>query len=222
MFTVNDSNFISDGYVRLQWDNTGVSVNFYAWRLYRRWADDPTWVLIYETTNNVAAYTFDDYFAHANAQNDWALTQVTQVGSVQTEGVYTVISDTPYSEDYWLLHSTDPAYNIKLQHVTEDSYSDEYEEATLKLIGRGRKKDQGTEFGITGSLTADMRDTVSETAKEQRQKVETLKETQTEMYLRTPFGQVWKVALGQLTFNRTPGVGIREFGALTIPYEEVA
>lgn len=222
MFTLDDSNFIDDGYVELQWDDTGVSVDFYSWRLYRRWLDDPTWVLIYETTDNVAAYTFDDYFAHANVDNDWALVQVTQVGSVQTEGVYTVISDTPYSEDYWLLHSTDPAYNTRLYHVTADSYSDEYEEETLKLIGRGRKKDQDTNYGVTGSLTADIRDNTVETAKEQRQKVEWLKATQTEMYLRTPFGQVWKVALGQLSFDRTPGVGIREFGALTIPYEEVA
>lgn len=222
MFTYDDGNFASDGYVRLEWDDTGVAVNFYAWRLYRRWADDPTWVLIYETTDNLPTYTFDDYFAHANEQNDWALVQVTQAGSVRTEGVYTVISDTPYSEDYWLLHPTDPIYNVRLHHVTEDSYSDEYEEATLKLIGRGRKKDQGTGFGITGSLTADLRDTQAETAKVQRKKIEWLKETQTWVYLRTPFGEVWKVSLGQLAFTRTPGVGLREFGAMAIPYEEVA
>lgn len=223
MFTADTTDFATDGYVRLEWDDTGVLVDFYSWRLYRRLAGDIVWEgPIYETTDNVASYTFDDYFANENVGVEWGLTQVTQVSSVQTEQPYTIISDTPASEDYWILHPTDETLNVRLYHVTEDTYHDEYEESMMLLIGRGRKKDQGTNFGVSGSLTADIRDQSGETAKEQKAKLEALKESQSDLYLRTPFGQVWNVTLGQLEFTRTAGVGLREFGSMTIPYDEVA
>lgn len=222
-FTVDSSMFQGLGYVELEWDNTGVSGDFYAWRLYRRQVGESSWGdYIYQTVVNTTDYIYLDWFTPANEETEWALVQVTQVLSVQTEGTYTTVSDTPASTDYWLLNVDDDTLNFKLQHVTDDSYGDNYEQATMQLIGRGNKVDQGTNFGVDGSLTADIRDQVDVTAKTQRLQIEAMKETQTSVYLRNPFGDVWQVALGKLTFSRTPGVGLREFGSMTIPYTEVS
>lgn len=59
------------------------------------------------------------------------------------------------------------------------------------------------------------------TARSQRLKLEALKARRASVYLRNPFGDVWRVATGNVSANRIPGVGRSEFVDVQIPYEEV-
>jgi hypothetical protein len=220
---VDVDSYDDDGAVDVTWDSTGVSGTFYAWRIYRRPVGASTWDLVYETVDNVPSYSIDDYQAEANVPQEWAKTQVTVafVGAPQVEGTYEVVTDTPVGTHYWLVHPTTAAFNTRLEHVTAHSESDNYEQATIPLIDRGYHVEQGSNFGETGSLTAELTDRTEGTARQQRQKVELLKASNSEVFLRTPFGDVLQVALGQLSFDRDAGVGLREHGTLTIPYTEV-
>ena len=211
------------GEVDVTWDNTGVSGTFYAWRIYRRDVGASTWDLIYETVVNQSSYAIEDYEAKANVPQEWAKTQVTVagVGQPQVEGAYETQAGTPSGTKYWLIHPDDDAFNVRLENVTSHSNADNYEQATIALIDRGYHVEQGIDFGETGSLTAELTDRTEGTARQQRQKVELLKAAATEVFLRTPFGDVLQVALGQLSFDRDAGVGLREHGTLTIPYTEV-
>lgn len=132
------------------------------------------------------------------------------------------------SEDYWLI---DPVTEIalRLYVVTADSYTDEYEEETMHLIGRGRHVEMGDRLGYSGSLSGQYWDfpgdssheIPAQTAREQRLRLEALKADRNVLYLRNPFGDIFQVTAGNIQIDRTPGVGQREYATYTIPYQEV-
>lgn len=208
------------GYVRVTWDNSDESAGWEAWRVYRR---DNTisgsWVLVEEITVAAASYTVDDYLAPANRDLDWAVVEVT---SGNVEGSYTPVDGDPTGTNYWLIDNVASAQSFRLEHVTDDTFDDEYEEETLELIGRGRKKDFGTRWGWNGSLDCEFFAKNGKTALDQYLEIKTLKESQNEAYLRTPFGDVVKISIGKISYDRVPGVGTDHRLEANISYEEIA
>lgn len=135
--------------------------------------------------------------------------------------VYSVSTPvTVAAEDYWLVDPTG-SQSIRLRQVTEESFQDEYEEEAIVLIGRGRKMDYGTRLGFSGSLTAQLWDTPEMSAREQRLQLELMKRVRHGLFLKNPFGDVLSVNAGAISFSRIAGVGSREFGTVTIPYQEI-
>lgn len=132
------------------------------------------------------------------------------------------------SEDYWLVDPTS-SLAARLYHVIAESMSDEYEEEEIILIGKGRKMDYGTRLGNSGQLTAQLWDVPADpvnavpakSARQQKAELDLLKTMRHTIYLRNPFGDVLAVTPGNITFERLPGVGLREYGTVTIPYKEV-
>jgi hypothetical protein len=120
-----------------------------------------------------------------------------------------------------LLHPDDSTKNIRLSHVISEEFSEEYESATIELIGRGRKTDYGTRFGYSGTIVCEIRDDQGKTARQVKQDVEQIKAELRELFLRNPFGDIWQVSLGNLSVSRLAGVGTNEYVNLTIPYSEV-
>lgn len=129
---------------------------------------------------------------------------------------------TPVAGEYWLIHPTDADLNIKLSNVIQDDFTEEWEQATLLVINKGRKMDYGQRWGFAGSLTAQVWDETGMTARQSRLALELLKAEQITVTLQTPFGDTWAVALGTAQIGRVAGVGLREFHTLTIDYQEVA
>lgn len=60
------------------------------------------------------------------------------------------------------------------------------------------------------------------TARQQRLDIEELKGLRKALYMRNAFGDVWKVAAGEISVERIPGTGANEFTNVTVPYQEVA
>lgn len=223
-FTLDASQYEDSGYIRVQWDNATRDAAFMAWRVRRRIAgstDAPA--LVYETGLDQSNYTFDDYAAGSNILYEYFIVQVASRGGVGAESTYTngkTVMGT--STKYWLVHKTDNSKNILLHHVSDEDFSDEYETNTMTLIGRGRKVDIGTYLGYSGTLSAKLNDKQGGmTARQQRMQLEDLKRRRESIYLRTPFGDVFLVNLGNLQFKRVPGVGMHEMLEVSIPYEEV-
>lgn len=196
---------------------------FISYRIYRRNSIGGTRILVGETTATTSTYTFVDYSAPANTTVYYEVVQVaTRFGS-PVEGVSTSgsVGLTP-STHYWLLDYVTPANNVRLSNVTADDFSEVYEQTTITLIGRGRRVERGTRYGYEGSITATVRDTSTQTARQIRQALETMKAGGVVLHLRQPFGDVWQVAVGDLAISRLAGVGVNEFFSVTIPYTEVA
>lgn len=223
--TVDAANYNNLGYVRVDWDNTDESVNWYAWRLYRREPNrDNVYRNIAEFVTQDIDYRVDDYLAHANEETDYAVVQVTSTngGVTQVEGAYTDITVTPFGDVYWIIDGVDPALSIILHHVSSDDFTESYDEATYNLIGRGRKKDQGDRWGASGTLTLTLTDRGGVTARQQALDLRLMKERQNQPYIRDPFGEVTKVGLGDVAFSRVPGAGLAHDMTATLPYDEIA
>ena len=94
-------------------------------------------------------------------------------------------------------------------------------QATLNLIGRGRRLETGTRFGITGKLTAQLYDDASLTARQKKQAIDSIRASDLRLYLRNPFGDVWSIGMMSAGYSRLPGVGAREFTTVSIDYSEI-
>jgi hypothetical protein len=215
--------FETDGFVKLNWSNASKDVDWYSWRVYRRLLGDTTWTLLIETRVDQALYEYHDWIVGANYTYEYAVVQVaTRFGSL-VESAYVPQQATPQSSDYWLIDEFDEANNMRLYQVTDDSYDDEYETEELTLVNRGRHIDIGEHWGIKGSLTAQIRDQYNgPSARTQITQFRAFRERRDTAWLRTPFGDVWQVAVHNMSFDRLAGVGNREFGSLSIPYSEVS
>lgn len=222
------------GYIEVTWYNSNREAGFVAWAIYRRLdeinpltgatVEEGTWeqlALEYRTLNK---YTYLDYYAPAGKRVLYQARQIVdrfgdQIESVQNQTKFTI----PVSDGYWLIEPGDTgiADAFQLSSVTDDSYDDEYDEEEFTIVGRGRYVDRGDRLGVKGSLTAKLRDTETQTARQKKRRLEAMKHENADLYLRTPFGDVYRVSISNLSISRVAGVGVREFVDVTIPYSEV-
>ncbi len=212
----------TSGYVKLEWTNSGVDPNFVAWRIYRRTVS-PTgeWVLVMENTNNVATYEYHDWLAASTVAYQYALVQVATRFGQAVESGYTPSSNvTPSDDRYWLVHESDETKNLLL-HVTSDDFQPEVEQETMQLIGRGRRREFGTEWGATGSIAGKIRNDGIDTPSNQRIKAEAFARGFTSFYIRTPFGDVWRVTVATIPMSRVAGVGMNEMIDVQLDWEEM-
>jgi hypothetical protein len=82
----------------------------------------------------------------------------------------------------------------------------------------------GNQFGgewIGGQDDSASRTTGFYTARQQAKALSALKNERTYIYLRNPFGDIWKIAPGNIAGGRIAGVGTSEFTDVSIPYQEV-
>jgi hypothetical protein len=216
------------GYVLVDWTSAVSDPAFNSWRVYRKTTDDTDWTLIYETTD-LGTHTYHDYLISSGQTYQYTVTQSAVVSSVIVESTPGYLSggvqDTntyPVAvTQYWIIDPINEDISTVIPIVTSASMVENYEEELYVLIGRGQKKDYGTRLGYSGSLTAQLRG-YDGTPAQIRKKLELMKQMQDTYYLRTPFGDLFMVALGQIEFSPVAGVGTYAMYDVTIPFDEVA
>lgn len=233
--TTGSYNVENGGYITIGWDNsTEVVDDFINYSIYRV-VDQldqngaPIGIgqleLLQILATSSISYQYLDYFAPSNTRVGYVVTQTTNVfGSIKESSNLTPTYVFPVSDGYWLIDPTpeDILFSaFKLSNVTEDAYSDNYEEEAIQIIGRGRHFDRGDNFGIEGSLTAQLRNTGNTTARVKKLRIEKIKSEARSLFLRTPFGDTWYVNIGQIGIARVAGVGLNEFVDVSVPYSEV-
>jgi hypothetical protein len=125
------------------------------------------------------------------------------------------------SPEYWLINPTDETKNLKL-HVIRDRFQPERERAVIPIIGRGRRVEFGTNYGIVGTMSARIRRDNTLSPRQQRKRLEELQEEATAYYLRTPFGDVWRVTVADIPVDWMAGAGTEELADIEITYTEVS
>jgi hypothetical protein len=236
--TVSVANYAVEGagYVSVQWTNATVDTNFAYYLVYRR--DDLINVntgavlvtgtprLVYTTYANLPAMEFRDFTAPSNYKVNYLVHQVayaTNGAEIEsTNSTYTTV--TPSSDGHWLIqmdNSGNMLSAFKLIIVTAEDYTDEHEETQFIVQGRGRVVNRGQDTGKSGQLTAQLYDTGIYTARQKKQSIEALAQSNGNLFLRNPFGDIFKINLSQVSVSRIAGTGASEFCTVTLPYAEL-
>jgi hypothetical protein len=220
VFTLDGTDFEEQGRVLVDWSTAEADPTLLAWRIYRRIWGYATWQLVAEVDSTVRVYY--DYLAPSQTRVEYAVVQVAESFGDPVESGYPIEEFEGVSTGYFLVVPEDDAYNLKLEHVTGDTFEDEQEMATLNLIGRGRRVEYGTRYGQTGTLTGAFYDTPEGvSARTQRLFLEAIRDSQLKVYLRTPFGDVWAVAMPSAQITRIPGTGLVERTTFSLSYTEI-
>lgn len=235
---VSTANYNVDdlGYVSVSWNDSTRDADFEAWVVSRRdnevAMDGVTvvevgqWEEVYRVTAPAASYLFKDYYAPSGHKVDYKVQQlVDRNGDMAISGDGTIVSAYPKSDGYWLIEpdsDSNDAVAFRLHNVTQDDYTDEYEETEFNIIGRGRHIDSGDELGVRGTLSAQLRNTGTTTARQKKRQLETARAAKVALRMRNPFGDVYTVRVGNLGISRLAGVGKEEFVDVSVPYSEVA
>jgi hypothetical protein len=220
-FTVDATLSNSEGYVTIGWDDSNRDEDWVQYRVYRRLPDSTSHELIYESSAETSSYEFADWFLRSNTFHEWTVVQVADRFGTLIESPRIWTADYMRSDSYWLLHPTDSDLHIRLNNVTSDSFTDDQEEESFVVLGRGRHKDVGTYLGYAGTLTASIYDRLGKTAREQRLEFELLRRENVPLMMRNPFGDLFKVVTGTVSIDRLAGVGTQEYHTITVPYEAV-
>lgn len=233
-YSFNSSLADSDGYALVSWVNADPDSQFTAWKVYRRISSDTEWSLI-ATIRDQTVREYRDYMLVAGQSYTYSVTQVatrsgtdleSPVGYVRRpdgSGGYVTEVETgvtsPVIGSYWLISATVSSDSMRLE-VKSDPRTLEFEGESYNIIGRGRHQDYGDRLGYSGTLTIQALGygQINQTLV----KIEELREKQDTYYLRTPFGRLFKVSLGNVGWDPMAGTGLNEMGTISLPYLEVA
>lgn len=222
--TVDTATF-EHGATLIEWDDTDLDPAWECWRVYRKTAEDEEWTLCYngEIRDVETSYQYFDGLGPSQVETTYAVVQVINVDGALIESSYEdhTVTVTPVCSNYFLIRlDTGDVYLI--EHVTAESFSAVSERAEIHLIGRGRKVEVGDRIGYAGSITGSLRDVSNgRSAREQRILLQEMIEGNVECYLKNPFGDVWKVSMGDASVTRIAGTGLSEAMEITLPYMEI-
>lgn len=220
-FYVDDSFYTEQGYVFINWVSATPDSGFQSWSVYRRLQGEQTWTRLY-TTDQVDDTSYDDWSARAGTTYEYTVSQTAEVEGQEQESALVSLGfmATPKSGGYWLI-DPDNSSNNQLVNVGSDTFGDELEESVLIVIGRGRVKQYGTNVGVAGDLTIKLRDGVDVTAQQKFAGLVTLRNLRKTLILRDPFGSLYNVALGAMSWNHIAGTGETEMFDVSIHFDEV-
>jgi Fibronectin type III domain len=229
-YTVATELVNSNGYVEINWEGQAADSRHVAWRVYRRDLPSTDWKLIADLNDEGTRY-WRDYLVKSGGRYMYTVSQVADRSGVLLESPVGVrqIGDAARAESfvaatdinkYWIISEDRPELTVRLDGVTSAGESEEYEDETFLIIGRGRHRDYGDRLGFTGSFTVQIRQ--PERQSQLRLKIEELRRARETYWLRTPFGRLFQIALGNLSWDPMAGTGPMEMGDLTVPWEEVA
>lgn len=224
------------GYTLVTWTNANKDAQFTYYAVERKddmidpdtsvVLEEGQWVEVYRTYEDIASYEFHDYYAPSQYRVNYRISQVvTRFSDLVPSDPTASVASFPVSDGYWLIDPSlglDDKAAFKLHNVVDDSYTDIYEEEEYIVIGRGYHLDQGDRIGYNGSMTAQLRNSGGTSARYKKKRLEQIKQEARDLYVRNPFGDVFKVGVKSMTFARIPGVGRAEFVDVTIPYLEVS
>lgn len=221
VFTLDSATYTTTGLVTVDWSTATEDGNFEAWRVYRRPTGTTDWSLIASTGSGTQVWS--DYTSPSGIEVEYAVVQAISTFGLTVETLYQPQATTNTSDKYFLVVPSSNSLNICLHNVRADSFDDEKEMSVIKLIGRGRRVEQGTKYGKTGQLEVAFYDVEvpAITARAQRLAVEAIRDAGLPTYLRNPFGDVWQVALESMNVQRIAGVGLREFATASLTYTEI-
>ena len=221
--------------VTIAWTDANLDSDFVSWRVYRRYmvaAESAidfldtanTWILIYETTDNGASLSYDDYNVPLNKTVEYVVVQmVDRFGSLIESVIGSGFETINTAGDRYFFVPEIPIGSVasfEASSVNADNFLREVEQEKIHVIDRGRQVQVGDDLGYDGALTIRLRSVT--TSRRDREWFEYLSTADApNTYIKSPFGDVLLVKIGQISTVRMPGVGTTDMVDLTVPYSQV-
>jgi hypothetical protein len=218
----------------IAWTDSVKDTDWISWRVYRRYMKPAaveldtdntanTWVLIYEATDDLTSYIYDDYLAPLNKTVQYAVVQLAdRFGSlVESDIGVNYVTITMTSERYFFVPQI-PVGSIasfEASSITGDQFTRDIESETLHVVGRGRQVQIGDDLGYSGSLTIKLRN--PSTSRLNREFLERISYENNSVWIKSPFGDVILVALSNVQTNRLAGFGKGDIVDLAVGYTEI-
>lgn len=226
--TAEDSHLREFGYVLVDWSGLVPDTTLDSFGIYRKAVGESDWTLIAEI-RDAGARQYRDWSALGGMEYMYSVTQrASRSGTVLESPVgFTIVGGQQVPDDntypiklsnYWLIVDGDDGAAFRINIVKGDSFSEEYESETINVIGRGRHRDYGTRFGYSGTLSIQLMGT---DARRDRLDLHRIRLLQDRYWLKTPFGDMFPVALGDMSIDRISGTGDVEMTNISVAYEEV-
>ena len=213
---ISATSYASQGYVTAAWVR-GPDPMFVEWRLYRRHAGLDEWTLA-ATSRDPEARSLRDWLA-AGTEVEHAMTQVaSRDGSLVESAPVLPPTTTRLGVSTYLLVVPSQDFALAVR-PSGDQFTEGRESHVMRIIGRGDKVNFGTGRSREGTLAVPLRNPA--TARVDRMAIDALVGSEHEVWLRDPFGDSFRVALREYSFERLGGVGTADLGDLQIPYVEV-
>lgn len=222
-FSVDSSSYSTLAVINLDWSGASIDPSFYVWRVYRRLVGATAYTLI-ATIGTATIKSYADYTAGSQVAYEYAVVQVINSFGVLVESTYNPKAGGGTIANYVITVPLQPSLNAYLWHVTDETFADEQEMATINLPGRGRVAQYGGRYGEQGSLSFSlMLDTylTTLTPRQQRLALEAIRNSGRDAYLINPFGDVYKLVMNTIQFTRVAGTGLNELLKGSMDYVEI-
>jgi hypothetical protein len=176
-----------------------------------------------EVTLETQSWEYNDYTAPLNKEVRYMVAQmVNRFSSLIESNLVAGTAVTQTGNRYFFVPEI-PVGSIasfEASSVNTDDFTDEVEQETLHVIGRGRQVQVGDDLGYSGSLTIRLRNPT--TARQDREFFELLSSPNVgNVFMKSPFGDVLYIRLGNISSSRQAGMGTTDMADITVPYLEV-
>ncbi|AKC02757.1 minor tail protein [Gordonia phage GordTnk2] len=220
---VDYSVYQENGYCDISWPTGNPDPFFKEWRVYRkRFGDTDDEYVLAGTVEDINTLTFRDWLIAGNDQFVYSVVQVAyRYGSPVESEHNPTLPFFIFSDSYWLIIPDNDQFNIKVNNVTGDRFTDNREMADINIIGGGRRRIYGTRYGKSGNLSIQVRHSQKMSATKFIEKLWNVCDENIAVYMRDPFGNVTLIAIGEPSLDRMAGVGESEFGDVDLPYMAV-
>jgi hypothetical protein len=205
-----------DGSLNLTWDQS-VDSTFVRYNVYRRQSSGSAWSLL-TTISDKTKKSYFDFSAAVGVTYQYTVTQTAlPSGSHEVDSdiaAATVVEARNTSDNWWIVVENNQALAVEL-YVDTEARTQPYQEETFEPFGRNRKVIvRYAQYGVEGNISSVI--PLDETAV----KLSILKkiaELTDPVYLKTPFGDVYKVYLGIPNYSYTSGGNVN----YSVTYVEV-
>lgn len=206
-----------NGTLKLSWDQT-ADANFTKYNIYRRTFGTSELFTLLTSIANSTVLNYTDYSSGVGAKYEYKITQTSQPvasnpvdSDIDAASAVTAASE---SDNWWIVYDGDETLGVEL-YVDSESRTNPYQEEVFEPFGRARKVVvRYAQYGVEGSISAYI---PNDEAVDKMSKIKRLFSLSVPLYLKTPFGDVYKVYFGTPTYEYATAGTVK----LSVGYIEV-
>ena len=206
-----------NGTLKLTWDQT-ADANFTKYNIYRRLFGSGAQFTLLTSISDSTVLNYTDYSSGVGVKYEYKITQTSQPAASNAVDsdidAATPVTAASESDNWWIVYEGDESLGVEL-YVDSENRTNPYQEEIFEPFGRDRKVIvRYAQFGVEGSISTYI---PNDETSVKMPKIKLLFGLSVPLYLKTPFGDVYKVYFGTPTYEYATAGTVK----LSVGYIEV-